>query len=211
MKRRILTDSSYTFSKYFDLAFTTADILAELDCRFDRRYLDLPSVSDHPTCLDFLSQTIERNLRVTNPTTETAKRETLIAPILFEVCAEIGLTLQIEYPIMVNDLLKGTLDYYIPTGSGLLVVEAKQADLSRGFTQLAIELIALDQWINSEASCLYGAVTTGEDWRFGRLERSDRRVIQDINLYRVPEGLEQLVKTLIGILQIDQPVLEPVS
>jgi hypothetical protein len=28
----------------------------------------------------------------------------------------------------------------------LLVVEAKNADLARGFTQLAVELIAIDVW-----------------------------------------------------------------
>ncbi|NET61595.1 MAG: hypothetical protein F6K47_37385 [Symploca sp. SIO2E6] len=53
--------------------------------------------------------------------------------------------------------LKGTLDYYFPD---LLVIEAKRDNLDHGFTQLAVELIALDQWINSESPILYGAVTT---------------------------------------------------
>ncbi|MBC6475220.1 MAG: hypothetical protein GDA48_22385 [Hormoscilla sp. GM102CHS1] len=54
--------------------------------------------------------------------------------------------LRIEYPLKVNDRLKGDLDYYLYTRSIILVVEAKNADLSRGFTQLAMELIALDIW-----------------------------------------------------------------
>jgi len=74
----------------------------------------------------------------------------------------------------------------------LLVIEAKQADLSRGFTQLAVELIALDQWIDSELSVLYGSVTTGEDWRFAIYNRQEKQINEDLKLYRVPEELTEL-------------------
>lgn len=47
------------------------------------------------------------------------------------------------------------------------MVEAKQADMTRGFTQLAVELIALDRWVESNDLILYGAVTTGDIWQFG--------------------------------------------
>jgi hypothetical protein len=36
------------------------------------------------------------------------------------------------------------------------VVEAKNADLAKGFTQLAVELIAIDQWLDSPAPDIYG-------------------------------------------------------
>lgn len=62
--------------------------------------------------------------------------------------------LNIEYPINVSEQLKGSFDYYISSSNSLLVVEAKQSDLSRGFTQLAIELIALDQWTDSQTQML---------------------------------------------------------
>ncbi|MEH2078523.1 MAG: hypothetical protein V7K89_00450 [Nostoc sp.] len=90
--------------------------------------------------------------------------------------------------------------YYISSSNSLLIVEAKQSDLSRGFTQLAVELIALDQWTDLQTAILYSAVTNGEDWRFGIFYRQDKRVMQDIKLYRVPEGLEELVRVLVGIL-----------
>jgi hypothetical protein len=108
--------------------------------------------------------------------------------------------LNIEYPISVSDQLKGSLDYYINKSESLLVIEAKQADLSRGFTQLAVELIALDQWINSEKPMLYGAVTTGEDWRFAIYKRQEKEIIEDIKLYRVPEELTELVRILVAIV-----------
>jgi hypothetical protein len=80
----------------------------------------------------------------------------------------------------------------------LLVVEAKKDDLTRGFTQLAVEMIALAQV--EESNILYGAITIGDAWRFGKLEVSESRIIQDITLYRVPDDLEQLTKIMMGIL-----------
>ena len=77
--------------------------------------------------------------------------------------------------IFVNIFLKGSLDYFIYSPNPLVVIEAKQSDLSRGFTLLAVELIALDQWIESPVSVLYGAVTTGEDWRLGIFYRQEKR------------------------------------
>lgn len=152
--------TSYTFSKYFDLPYAPSDILAELNCRYERKRLDLPKYEGHLNCLDFLTGYLQRNLAYVNPISETARREVLIAPTLLEICAETHSQLNIEYPINVNEQLKGSFDYYINSDVGMLVVEAKQSDLGRGFTQLAVELIALDQWTQSETPLLYGAVTT---------------------------------------------------
>ncbi|MEH2369307.1 hypothetical protein [Nostoc sp.] len=72
-----------------------------------------------------------------NPISKAAKREVLIAPILLEICDKTQIPLNIEYPINVSEQLKESFDYYISSSNSLLVVEAKQSDLSRGFTQLA--------------------------------------------------------------------------
>lgn len=63
--------------------------------------------------------------------------------------------------------------------------------------QLAVELIALDQWTDSPSDHLYGAVSTGEIWRFGILERTAKRITQDLNLFRVPADLEELLRRVI--------------
>jgi hypothetical protein len=83
--------------------------------------------------------------------------------------------------------------------NNLLVIEAKNDDLTRGFTQLAVELIALSHI--EEKNVFYGAVTMGDVWRFGKLERSTQLITQDINLFKVPDDLDSLVKILIGILE----------
>jgi hypothetical protein len=100
----------------------------------------------------------------------------------------------------VGPRLHGSLDYLLEKQNALLVIEAKQADLSRGFTQLGAELVALDQFADARLPALYGAVTVGDIWRFGKLERSAKRVIQDINLFSLPNDFDSLLATLTGIL-----------
>ncbi|MEB3293902.1 MAG: hypothetical protein VKJ24_12155 [Synechococcales bacterium] len=64
-------------------------------------------------------------------------------------------------------ILDSQKSYYLQAQQQILIVEAKQADLTHGFTQLAVELIALDGWTDSDRPILYGAVTTGDIWLLG--------------------------------------------
>lgn len=190
-------DESYTFAKYFELAYDIEDILADLDCRYNRALLNFPKTDREIQDLKELHQQILDGLQYVSITSEQARREFLVAPIIRQICRQTHKRVRVEYPITVNNWLKGTLDYYF---QDLLVIEAKRDNLDNGFTQLAVELIALDQWINSDTPILYGAVTTGSDWRFGQFHRQKREIIQDLKLYRVPEELEILVGILIGLL-----------
>jgi hypothetical protein len=131
---------------------------------------------------------------------EAARREVLIAPILLEVAHITEAIVNIEYSIEIDQYLRGDLGYYLQSKHNVLVVEAKQADLTRGFTQLAAELIALDSWVELQDPILYGAVTTGDIWQFGSFERVSRVVTQHLMLYRVPTDLEILMQILVGIL-----------
>lgn len=99
-----------------------------------------------------------------------------------------------------NEQLQGYLDYFIESERSLIVIEAKRDDLTRGFTQLAVELIALAM-LEESPEVLYGVVTIGEVWIFGKLECSMRRIIRDIGLYTLPDNLETLTRILVGILE----------
>ncbi len=193
-------NQNYTFSKYFELSFSPEDILAEFGCSYNRERLQLPTVELPEERITSLTAIINRNFRRVKLLSEDARKQAIIAPILLEVCEITQTQLNIEYPININERLQGRLDYYISQGKDLLVIEAKQADLSRGFTQLAVELIALDQWTRSPTPILYGAVTTGEDWRFGIYHRQNQHITEDLKLYRVPEEIATLVSILVGIL-----------
>ncbi|MBE9216887.1 hypothetical protein IQ247_30275 [Plectonema cf. radiosum LEGE 06105] len=198
--RILQPNQNYTFSKYFELSFCVEDILAELGCSYNRERLQLPTADISEQAIAPLTSIINRNFKRVKLMSEDARKQAIIAPILLEVCEITQTQLNIEYPIKINERLQGCLDYYIGQDKELLVIEAKQADLSRGFTALAVELIALNQWTQSEIPILYGAVTTGEDWRFGSYNRQNQEITEDFKLYRVPEEITILVNILVGIL-----------
>jgi len=200
--RILKADEIYIFCKYFDLKFAPADILRDLGVTLIREKMKLPISSHKVLRLEDLQGRLEEAIRRVNLTSEAARREVLIAPILLEVAHITESTINIEYTIDVNQYLRGDLDYYLQSQEELLVVEAKQADLTRGFTQLAVELIAVDQWSESDKPVLYGAVTTGDIWQFGSFQRQNSLIIQDLMLYRVPTDLETLMQILVGILTL---------
>jgi hypothetical protein len=191
---------SYTFRNYFEMAYEPDDILAEFGFSLQRTSLILPKADTELDQLADLKSGIQRRLPYVSLTSEAARREILIAPIVLTLIDYTQAQLRIEYSINVSEQLKGSLDYYLHTQHSLLIIEAKNADLARGFTQLAVELIALDQWIDTNEPILYGAVSTGDVWQFGRLDRKQRQVEQDLNLYRVPADLEDLFRILLAIL-----------
>ncbi len=206
-QRRILKpDQSYTFQSYFTFKFAIADILRDLDTTYSLAPLTLP-VSPIGTIANIaeLSHRIDRTRQQVSLESETARREVLISPILLEVATSINARVNIEYSIEVSQYLKGELDYYLESIDSLLVIEAKKSDLTRGFVQLAAELIALDQWTDRTNPILYGAVTTGDSWIFGCFDRTHRTITQDLKIYRVPEDLNHLVLILAGILTHANP------
>jgi hypothetical protein len=201
LRRQMITiGGAYTFADYFKLNFDVEDVLASFGYSFQAQNYPLPRTVRQLGRLADLKSRLEESLPYLSLTSETARREFLIAPVLLELVAYTHAKIKVEFPLEVNEQLKGTLDYYLQAEQNLLVIEAKNADLQRGFTQLAVELIALDQWLEHESERLYGAVSMGNIWQFGLLERPAKRVIQDLNLYRVPADLEPLVSVLVAVL-----------
>jgi hypothetical protein len=203
MTRRAILQpgQSYTFRQYFEMTYEPEDILAEFGYTLKRSVLSLLQSNIDLDRLDSLKNRIEESLPYISLTSEAARRELLIAPLLLDVVHYTHAQLRIEYPLTVTEQLKGSLDYYLYSSGKLLVIEAKNADLAKGFTQLAVELIALDQWIESEQLILQGAVSTGDIWQFGILHREQKEIQQGLTLYRVPDDLESLVRILIKILE----------
>ncbi|MGB0562902.1 MAG: hypothetical protein ACPGVO_14035 [Spirulinaceae cyanobacterium] len=199
-KLKILqAEQSYTFRSYFELPYEADDILAEFDYSLVKARLALPQITKPLDYLPELKQRIEDTLPFISLSNETARRETLVSPVMLEVVRDCQCQMRIEYPLTVNRWLKGNFDYLLRSTNSLLVVEAKNDDLTRGFTQLAVELIALSHI--EEQPILYGAVTMGDVWRFGKLERDRQQITQDLNLFKVPDDLEPLFKSLLGILK----------
>lgn len=193
----IQPEQSYTFSDYFKLNFAPQDILAYFGVSLQRRSLNLPCYNGPLDRLSDLKSRIEESLPRLSLTSEMARREFLIAPVITDLLHYTDATLNVEYPVAVSNQLKGSLDYLLQNDQTFVVIEAKNEDLERGFVQLAIEMIALDQWIESEQPTIRGAISTGSIWQFGQFNRQSREITQDLDLYRVPADLEELLQILV--------------
>jgi hypothetical protein len=192
-------NQSYSFRSYFELPYDTDDILAEFGYRFQIQRLSLPRSEIELPRLNDLKQLWEEILPFVSLSSETARRELLVAPLLMEIVRLCHCQLRIEDPVNVSSWLKGDLDYLLRSSrQTFTVLEAKRDDLTRGFTQLAVETIALAQM--EEQEILYGAVTIGEIWRFGFLDSHSQTITQDLSLYNVPDKLEDVMSIILGIL-----------
>jgi len=200
VKRPIIPEGvAYTFADYFRLNLDVEDVLAYFAYTFRAQACILP----HTTLLlerADLKARLEEALPYVSLTSAAARREFLIAPVLLDVIHYTHAKVRVEFPLEVTTQLRGTLDYYLQTETNLLVIEAKNADLQRDFTQLAVELVALDKWLETTPTWLYGAVSMGNIWQFGVLDRQAQHVTQDLNLYRVPADLDDLLHILVAIL-----------
>jgi hypothetical protein len=199
IKRKILQEGlEYTFRSYFELPYEADEILAEFDYSLSKGRLSLPKTSRQLDRSIDLKEKIEDILPLVSLSNETARRESLVSPVLLDIVRYCRCQLRFEYPLNVNSWLKGNLDYLVQSNQELLIIEAKNDDMTRGFTQLAVELIAMSHV--EDQNLFYGAVTMGNVWQFGKLDRTQQTIFQDLNLFRVPDDLEDLVKVIVGIL-----------
>ena len=202
MKRQIIDpEASYTFSDYFKLRVRTEDVLnyfgyskENVKMKYEKSGRELPM-------FDYLSSQIEDHLIHISLENEITRREFLIAPIMSFIRSLTNAKLNSEYWFEINHQLKGSLDYYLRKEHQLLVVEAKNADLSRAMTQLAVQIIAVDLAEETEDDIIFGAVSTGQEWQFAKLDREKKRFFQDIQTYALPNNLEEVVRILVGVLE----------
>ncbi len=144
---------------------------------------------------------------------EAARRELIISPLLRAVYKNHSqqYSFWIQKTIAFNKELSGTPDYMFskrsPLGKTVLetpiviVVEAKKNDFEQGWGQCLAELVA-SQKINEDAQkAIYGIVTDGNLWQFGRLKADlftkdvKNYTIDDIQaLYGALECLVRLVE-----------------
>jgi hypothetical protein len=194
-------NQSYTFSKIFELKVEVDTLVEEFGYSFSRQFLNLAQYSGELDRLQQLQSRIEEILPNVILNSETARREILIAPVITELIHYTKAQLRIEYPLKVSEYLQGLLDYLLYHQHHLIVIKAQKEDLDSGFNQLAVQLIALDQWEKTEpSSTLLGAITIGNIWQFGQLDRRQKQIIQGLETYRVPEDLETLMRILIKAL-----------
>jgi hypothetical protein len=203
MKKSIFKeDKKYTFSDYFEMKNPTDEIVGEFGYSFAFEVISLPKSNNFaPSIVDNLKETYYKILPKIVINSEIAKREFLIAPILLEIAKNTDLKINVEYPLDLDDKLSGSLDYLLRSKQDLIVIEAKKKDLDGGFNQLAVELIALDKYEdNDDLHILYGAITTGDIWKFGILDRDKKHIVKNIHSHTIPEDTEEVLATIMGII-----------
>jgi hypothetical protein len=204
MKKSIFKEGKkYTFSDYFEMNNPTEEIVGEFGYSFSYEVINLPQSTDYNIAeIKTLQETYYKILPKISLNSEIAKREFLIAPILTEIAINTNSKIKVEYTIEVDDKLSGSLDYLICSNQELLIIEAKKGDLDKGFNQLSAQLIALDKYEDSDdfGNILYGAITMGEVWKFGTLNRSEKQIRKDINSYTIPSQIEKVFSILMGLV-----------
>jgi hypothetical protein len=203
MKKSIFKENKkYTFSDYFEMNHPTKEIVAEFGYSFAFEVIQLPKYADYDK--DFvktLQDTFYTVLPKISLNSEMAKREFLVAPLLLEIARTSNITINIEYSLDVNDKLSGLLDYFLVANQDLIIIEAKKKDIDGGFNQLVAELIALDKSEdNDNIEFIYGAVTLGDIWKFGILDRKNKRIVKNIHSHTIPEDTEEVFSILMGIV-----------
>jgi hypothetical protein len=207
MIRHITLPDSLSFSDYFKLNFYPEEILQYFDYSFEMKLLNLAKHIDLAE-IDALEKRLIKSLPYITFDNEMARREFLIAPVLIDLLDYTKSNLKVFYSLIINNQLKGELDYFIESsrqangesGRQFLVIEAKDENLERGFKQLAVEMVALAHVLEDSQRFIYGAVSIGKVWQFGVLDRKLKSVIQDLHLYRVPDDLRDLMGILVAIL-----------
>jgi hypothetical protein len=112
---------------------------------------------------------------------EGARAEILIFPILREVYKNYAqrYSLFVQRYLACDADLSGTPDYIIATKSALgimvletplvMIAEAKKNDFEQGWGQCLAELVAAQRLNRDPAFPVYGIVTDGNLWQFGKL------------------------------------------
>jgi hypothetical protein len=150
--------------------------------------------------------------------TEKARSELIIAPILVEVRKlmnhQISLFSGVNFNVDPTQGLVGVCDYLISRSSEqffitapvLVIIEAKNENIIAGMGQCIAAMIAARLFNEREGNdipVLYGAVTTGNIWKFLRLEGLTAQV--DRREYYL-NNLGGILGVLLSIVGADSPV-----
>ena len=198
MSKILQTGQSYTFSKLVDLKVKAQDLAKEFGYSFERKWLNLPQYTGELNRSPQTQERIEEILPYVSLTSDRAKREILVSPIIRDLIYYTKANVRIEYLIQATEKLQGVLDYFIKSTQCAVITFAKGADTDLGMTELIASLIALDRWLEDPPQThLIGAVTTGRSWEFARLNRQFKHIEQGLEIYSFLKNFDTLMRILV--------------
>jgi len=142
---------------------------------------------------------------------EASRCENVIYPLLLEASRHIvsDYSLWSHKSIVADATLSGTPDYIIASRSKLgknvfglplvLVVEAKQNDFTKGWGQCLAELVAAQKLNEQPDYPIYGIVTDGELWQFGKLHET--QFTQEVTRSTI-DDIEKVFGSIYAVIQL---------
>ena len=133
----------------------------------------------------FTDELSERVELATSSGTEKARSELIVTDVLFELRKHFDRRISffsgIEFSVDAEQGLTGVCDFLVSLSPILsfleapviILVEAKRENLIVGLGQCAAEMIAAQRFNTERGNnipCIYGATTSGTEWRFLKLE-----------------------------------------
>ncbi|MBF2016606.1 MAG: hypothetical protein IGS23_15680 [Rivularia sp. T60_A2020_040] len=191
--------SDLTLSKFknnFDISIEEAEDL----------FADVEPLEASDKLKSDLKETTELALAIN---TEKARSEMIITPILLEIRRranyQISLFSGTNFDVDIEKGLNGYCDFIISRSKEqllinapvIIIVEAKNENIKNGLGQCAGAMLAAQifnqQEENNNIQVIYGAVTTGDIWKFLKLQ--DSNLFIDLNNYYIKE-----LAKILGIL-----------
>ncbi len=173
-------------------------------------FVEAASVTLSSLLRETLAESVPLALEVS---TEKARSEFIIAPMLAEVRRQLGgqisLFSGIDFTVDSEAGLRGVCDFLFSLSPLQLsvqapvvaVVEAKNENIKAGIGECVAEMLAAQRFNAARAAALpaiYGVVTTGSNWKFLRL--TDTTVTVDQAEYTISQP-EQIVGLLVAMIR----------
>jgi len=183
----------------FDLTKVRKDFGLQIDEQSDL-FADIPPMQPSVTLANTLIETAHLAIAIN---TEKARSAMLITPVLLDIWrqaqSQISLFSGTEFNVDEARGLTGYCDYILSRSKeqltinvpAVMIVEAKNENIKGGLGQCIAEMIAAQIFNEREGTTvetIYGAVTTGEIWKFLKLagavvsiDLSDYYIVRDVH------------------------------
>ena len=148
---------------------------------------------------DLLIAVLARNIPLaTAIATEKAKSEMIVADVLIELREQLNLSISlfsgIDFNVDDESGLTGVCDFlislspvqFVLEAPVIVLVEAKNDNLEVGLGQCVAEMVAAQRFNvqeNNDIACIYGATTSGREWRFLKLE--GKKLYIDMSVHQI--------------------------
>lgn len=179
----------------------------EVATRFQIKLTEESFIQEIPVTISTgLFAFIDENLRSRRSyVSENAICESIIFPVLNSICRQNNISLwsHVKFDISEEEGLVGVPDFLIAPISELgitftrpviCIAEAKKENFNEGWAQALAEMIAAQRFNQTPEQDIYGIVTTGLFWQFGKLNQNN--FIQEVIAYSAVENLQRLLNVL---------------